>query len=247
MTRACAYDFITISVRADYNVVLHFRRRNPPTLEVGKTYTFVNGGVSGSHPFRITGATGGLPITITVQTGDAPEYYCAYHSSMKAFFPIKEDCGVAGNLLANCGFTDGLSDWTLDTTLDGDGAVGWTHTYDGSEGNGAPGSLYITGPTFEGDRIRYTSACMAVTPGSMYAYGYCSRGRSAAGPTSTRMPPPTAPTRLRGLAVDAARPQRREPGLAGTWRAPKADRPRHRRGPLLDLVPTLGLVYGARR
>ena len=65
-----------------------------PTLQVGNVYTFVDGGVSDSHPFRIQGATkregppdGGLPITITVQTWDVPEYYCAAHSSMKAFFP----------------------------------------------------------------------------------------------------------------------------------------------------------------
>ena len=58
-------------------------------LEVGKTYTFVDGGVSGSHPFRITGEDGGLPITITLdEANSAPEYYCETHASMKATFMI---------------------------------------------------------------------------------------------------------------------------------------------------------------
>ena len=58
-------------------------------LEVGKTYTFVDGGVSRSHPFRITGEDGGLPITITLdEANSAPEYYCETHASMKATFMI---------------------------------------------------------------------------------------------------------------------------------------------------------------
>ena len=61
-----------------------------PTLVVGTTYEFVDGGVSGSHPFRITGATGRLPITITVEAGVAPEYYCEFHGDMKATFTISD-------------------------------------------------------------------------------------------------------------------------------------------------------------
>ena len=69
----------------------------PPTLEVGKTYTFVDGGVSRSHPFRITGEDGGLPITITLdEANSAPEYYCEAHSSMKATFMIYMDLKVHG-------------------------------------------------------------------------------------------------------------------------------------------------------
>ena len=66
-------------------------------LEVGKTYTFVDGGVSGSHPFRITGEDGGLPITITLdEANSAPKYYCKTHSSMKATFMIYMDLKVHG-------------------------------------------------------------------------------------------------------------------------------------------------------
>ena len=66
-------------------------------LEVGKTYTFVDGGVSRSHPFRITGEDGGLPITITLdEANSAPEYYCKTHSSMKATFMIYMDLKVHG-------------------------------------------------------------------------------------------------------------------------------------------------------
>jgi len=67
-------------------------------LEVGKTYTFVDGGVSDSHPFRITGEDGGLPITITLdEANSAPEYYCEAHSSsMKATFMIYMDLKVHG-------------------------------------------------------------------------------------------------------------------------------------------------------
>ena len=66
-------------------------------LEVGKTYTFVDGGVSRSHPFRITGEDGGLPITITLdEANSAPEYYCEAHSSMKATFMIYMDLKVHG-------------------------------------------------------------------------------------------------------------------------------------------------------
>ena len=95
----CVADFITISVSGgNYNAPYYtFDGGNPPTLEVGKTYRFVDGGVSGSHPFRITGATGGLPITITLdEANSAPEYYCEAHSSMKATFMIYMDLKVHG-------------------------------------------------------------------------------------------------------------------------------------------------------
>ena len=87
----CVTDFITISVSGgNYAAPYYtFDGGAPPTLEVGQTYTFVDGGVSGSHPFRITGEDGGLPITITLdEANSAPEYYCETHASMKATFMI---------------------------------------------------------------------------------------------------------------------------------------------------------------
>ena len=71
----------------------------PPTLEVGKTYRFVDGGVSGSHPFRImprsTMTYLSPPATITVGADDVIEYHCLYHANMQGTFAILQTAPTA--------------------------------------------------------------------------------------------------------------------------------------------------------
>ena len=70
-----------------------------PELEEGKTYEFVDGGVSGSHPFRLSGSLDAsnpgasdfeLPVQFTItSTAMAVGYYCQFHpSQMSSSFDI---------------------------------------------------------------------------------------------------------------------------------------------------------------